>query len=210
MEEQAQTLLATLRKSSVAVDTKLALFNNLKSSIKHLRVPDGSQAPIFDCIKLAIGSQTSSSLVTTGFSTLGHFIKRLHLQDQSNVIASQSPKLFPILLDRLGDARESHRNAASQSLSDLWPICHAEVERVIRDSALTGTNARAKEMAMQWVVNVCGCDSFVVYIPLTYTQMHETKGLPFRAFVPHLVDCLEDSDGGVRETAKAAVVDLFR
>jgi CLIP-associating protein 1/2 len=59
MEEQAQTLLATLRKSSVPVETKLAAFNNLKSSIKHLRVPEGSQAAIFECIKLAIGAQTS-------------------------------------------------------------------------------------------------------------------------------------------------------
>lgn len=163
MEDQAATLLATLKKSSVAVDTKLALFNNLKSSVKHLRVPDAAQAPIFDCLKLAIGSQTSSSLVNAGFSTLGHLIKRLHLQDQTNVIAAQSNKLFPVLLDRLGDARESHRNAASQSLSDLWPICHTVVERAIRDVALAGTNARAKEMGMQWVVKVCEYDSLLAY-----------------------------------------------
>src|SRR2546430_4156531 len=59
MEEQAQTLLVTLRKSSVPVETKLAAFNNLKSSIKHLRVPEASQAAIFECIKVAIGAQTS-------------------------------------------------------------------------------------------------------------------------------------------------------
>lgn len=40
--------------------------------------------------------------------------------------------------------------------------------------------------------------------------MHEREGLPFRTFVPHLVESLEDADGGVREAAKTAVVELFR
>ncbi|KAJ9666820.1 hypothetical protein H2201_002954 [Coniosporium apollinis] len=193
MEDQAASLLATLKKPSVAVDAKLTQFNNLKSSIKHLRVPEGAQAPILECIKYALAAQTSSSLVSSGFSTLGHFVKRLHLQDQAGIIVAQGSKLFPILLDRLGDARESHRNAASQSLADLWPICHAEVERTIREGALTGTNARAKEMGMRWVV-----------------KMHESEGMPFKSFVPLLVANLEDADGNVRETAKSAVVDLFR
>jgi CLIP-associating protein 1/2 len=154
MEEQAQTLLATLRKSSVPIETKLATFNNLKSSIKHLRVPEGSQATIFECIKLAVSAQTSPTLVSTGFSTLGHLIKRLSLQEQTSIIASQTNKLLPILLDRLGDPRESHRNAASQTLSDLWPYCHAEVEKTVREGAIAGHNARAKDMGMLWVVKV--------------------------------------------------------
>ena len=70
------------------------------------------------------------------------------------MLAAQSNKLFPLLLDRLGDARESHRVAASQALSDFWPVNHAEVERLMRDVALTGTHPRAKEMAMLWVVKV--------------------------------------------------------
>jgi CLIP-associating protein 1/2 len=36
------------------------------------------------------------------------------------------------------------------------------------------------------------------------------KGLQFKGFVPSLVACLEDSDGGVRDTAKDCVVELFR
>lgn len=154
MEEQAQTLLATLRKSSVPIETKLASFNNLKSSIKHLRVPEAAHATIFECIKLAISSQTSPTLVSTGFSTLGHLIKRLSLQEQTAIISAQANKLLPILLDRLGDARESHRNAASQTLSELWPYCPADTEKTIRDGAIAGHNARAKEMGMLWVVKV--------------------------------------------------------
>ena len=157
MEEQAATLLAALKKPSAAVDTKLQLFNNLKSNIKHLRVPESAQAPIFECIKLAITATTSAALVSTGFSTLGHLIKRLVLQNQTGILTHQSHKLLPILLDRLGDARESHRNAASQILSDIWPFDHAEVETLIREQAIKGTNPRAKEMAMQWVVKVSDC-----------------------------------------------------
>src|SRR3954462_15899727 len=109
MDDQANHLLATLKKSSVAVDAKLTAFNNLKSNIKHLRVPDGSQATIFECIKLAIDSHSSSSPVSSGFSTLGHFIKLLTLQDQSPLISAHANRLLPVLLSRLGDNREKHR-----------------------------------------------------------------------------------------------------
>jgi CLIP-associating protein 1/2 len=154
MEEQTQNLLATLKKASVTVDAKLAAFNNLKSTIKHQRVPESGQAAIFECIKLAISAQTSPTLVSTGFSTLGHLIKRLSLQEQTAIISAQSPRFLPILQERLGDARESLRNAASSTLSDLWPYSKADVERVIKEGALSGHNARAKEMAMLWVVKV--------------------------------------------------------
>ena len=43
-----------------------------------------------------------------------------------------------------------------------------------------------------------------------FSQMHNNEGLPFKSFVPYLVANLEDSDGAVRESAKTAVVELFR
>jgi len=212
MEEQAQTLLATLRKSSVPIESKLTAFNNLKSSIKHLRVPEPSQAAIFECIKLAISSQTSPTLVATGFGTLGHLIKRLSLQEQTVIIASQANKLLPILLERLGDARESHRNAASQTFSDLWPYSPADVEKSIREGAIAGHNARAKEMGMLWVVKVSSSfhEPAQRRLMLSFSQMNQDQGLQFRTFVPFLVACLEDPDGTVRETAKSVIVELFR
>ena len=193
MEEQTATLLATLKRSSVPVEAKLSQFNDLKSSIKHLRVPDAAQANTFECVRLAISSNTSPSLVATGFSTLGHLIKRLSLQEQSNVVVAQSSKIFPILLERLGDARESHRTAASSTLADLWPLCKEKVEVLIRDSAMAGNNARAKEASIKWVA-----------------KMHKVEGFHFRSFVPPLVAGLEDADGVVRETAKNTVVELFK
>lgn len=45
---------------------------------------------------------------------------------------------------------------------------------------------------------------------MTRLQMCKDEGLQFRSFVPLLVACLEDADGTVRETAKMAIVELFR
>ncbi|KAF2429453.1 ARM repeat-containing protein [Tothia fuscella] len=193
MEDQAASLLSTLKKSSIATDAKLSAFNNLKSNIKHLRVPEEAQPTIFECIRLALTSQASTTLVSSGFSTLGHLIKRLSLQEQTAVIAGNAKKFLPILLERLGDARESHRNAASVGLTEFWPCCHDLVEGVVREGAMGGNNARAKEMAMLWVV-----------------KMNQSEGLQFKSFVPQLVASLEDPDGTVRETAKGCVIDLFR
>lgn len=41
-------------------------------------------------------------------------------------------------------------------------------------------------------------------------QMHDEQQLPFRGFVGPIVECLEDADGTVRDTAKNSLVDLFR
>jgi vesicle coat complex subunit len=43
-----------------------------------------------------------------------------------------------------------------------------------------------------------------------FFQMSKEKGLLFRNYVPKVVDCLEDADGVVRETAKAIVIELFQ
>ncbi|KAF2127645.1 protein STU1 [Dothidotthia symphoricarpi CBS 119687] len=192
MEEQTATLLAALKKPSTNVDQRLQLFNNLKSGIKHNRVPESCQADIFECIRIAITAATSAALVTTGFSTLSHFIKRLQLQKETQIITSQASTLCAILSDRLGDAREGHRSAASQILAELHYLSHAEVDEVIHN-AIAGSNARAKETSMTWIV-----------------KMNKHESVPFKTYVPFLVANLEDADAVVRETAKKAVVELFR
>lgn len=154
MEQEAQNLLGILKRSSVTIDAKVAAFNSIKSNIKHLRVPDAAQPTIFECIRIAISSTQSPTLSATAFSTLGHLIKRLSLQQQNGVIVAQAKKLLPILLERLGDTRESHRNAASSSLADFYPFAHELVEGVIKDQALAGHSPRAKETAMMWVLKV--------------------------------------------------------
>lgn len=192
MEQEAQQLLGILKRSSVTIDAKVAAFNQIKSNIKHLRVPDAAQATIFECIRIAISTTSSPTLSATAFSTLGHLIKRLSLQNQNNVIVSQAKKLLPILLERMGDQRESHRNAASANLGDFYPYASEMVENTIKEQALVGHNPRTKETAMMWVV-----------------RMHKSEEMPFKTYVPQLVACLEDADGMVRETAKSCVVELF-
>lgn len=154
MEEQTAALLAALKKqASTNVEQRLQLFSNLKSSIKHQRVPESCQASILECIRIAISAQTSAALVNTGFSTLSHLVKRLVLQKETHIITSHASSLCPILLDRLGDAREAHRSAASLLLTDLYQYCHTDIDAGIHN-AIGGNNPRAKETAMTWVVKV--------------------------------------------------------
>lgn len=41
-------------------------------------------------------------------------------------------------------------------------------------------------------------------------QMHQENGMPFKSFVTTLMDLLEDADGMVRDTARNAVIELFK
>lgn len=116
-------------------------------------MPEECQPAIFECIRLAITASTSAALVQTGFSTLSHFIKRLQLQKETQIITTQASVLCSILADKLGDARESHRGAALQLLADLHYLCPVEVDALIHD-AIKGSNARAKDTSMSWVVKV--------------------------------------------------------
>ena len=40
--------------------------------------------------------------------------------------------------------------------------------------------------------------------------MHQEHGLQFRAYVPTLMELLEDADGMVRDVAKSTVIELFK
>ncbi|KAI9816215.1 MAG: suppressor of tub2 mutation [Pycnora praestabilis] len=192
MEDQAADVLAVVKGSNASIESKVNLITDLKSSIKHHQVPDASVTPIFDIIRIALSSQ-HSSLISTGLSTLSNLLKRLSHQKQSHIITLQSGKTLPLLVERLGDQKERHRWLSSQCLTELWLVCPQEVEHVIRDGALAGKHPRAKEAGLQWLI-----------------VMSKEQGLQFRSFVPRLMDCLEDSDGSVRETSKVTVVELFQ
>lgn len=194
MDQQAASLLATLKRPAAPSDAKLNALNALKSDIKHFRVPESAQSTIFECIRVAVVQQASSSLAGAAFSTLGHLIKRLKIQDPSGTAVVQlSPRLYGAITDRLADSREPIRASAVAALAELYPFLGQDVERIIREDAISGPNARAKEAGSQWVV-----------------QMHKDEGMPFKVYVAPMVACLEDADGGVREAAKNALIELFR
>jgi CLIP-associating protein 1/2 len=193
MDQQAATLLNNLKRPAVNSDSKINALNSLKSDIKHYRVPESAQPTIFECLKLAITQQTSAHLAASAFSTLGHLIKRLSIQDASgNTIQQLVPRILPVLQERLGDPREPLRVCASQSMTDIYPYLASDVERIVREEALGGTHARSKETAIGWVV-----------------RMHNEQGMAFKSYVGPIVACLENADEHVRDAAKNGLVELF-
>ncbi|KAM0709166.1 hypothetical protein Q7P35_003202 [Cladosporium inversicolor] len=193
MDQQAATLLSNLKRPAVNSDSKINALNSLKSDIKHYRVPESAQPTIFECLKLAITQQTSAHLAASAFSTLGHLLKRLSIQDASgNTIQQLVPRILHVLQERLGDLREPLRACASQAMTDIYPYLGSDVERIIREEALGGTHARQKETAIGWVV-----------------RMHNEQGMAFKSYVGPIVACLENADEHVRDAAKNALVELF-
>ena len=144
MDAQAAQLLSILKKSHAPSESKVAALNELKSGIKHSRVNDGLVPTIIECLRLAISQQTSSTLALSAFSTVGHLTKRLKLQD-ARLIEHVAPRLLPAIQERLGDLKEPIRTAASHALSELHPYLAQDVEHIIREEAIGGNNARAKE-----------------------------------------------------------------
>ena len=151
MEQQASHLLPIVKNNNIPLDTKLSLLGKLKAHIKHHQVPEAAVAPAFDVVRAAL---SSSHCVDAGFSTLSHLTKRLILQEQIPILASQGTKIYPSLLERLSDHKDRVRQRAIQALSDFWVSSTVEVEQVIRDAALSGKSPRAKEAGMQWIIKV--------------------------------------------------------
>ncbi|KAJ5771269.1 uncharacterized protein N7511_003320 [Penicillium nucicola] len=192
MEAKASELLAAFKNPNLSVDSKVAYLTSVKSDIKQKNVPEGAIATIFETLRLAISSQ-HYSVCGAGFSTLGHLLKRLTIQDQQQWIVNQARNLYTLLLERLNDHKERIRAQAASIFTDLWPVAGSEVEYYVLEVALIGKNPRAKEMSMLWLSN-----------------MTKNHGLLYRQHVPALVACLEDADSGVRDTAKQVVIELFR
>jgi hypothetical protein len=153
MESRAVELLTILRNPNASIDTKIACLANLKSDIKQKNVPDTAIPPIFEGTRLAIAAQ-HSSLCSAGFSALGHFLKRLYIQEFDSVIASHARQFYSLLLERLGDHKERLRIQSAQAFTDFYQAAPQEVEHHVLEGALVGKNPRAKEMSMTWLVTV--------------------------------------------------------
>ncbi|KAG6023833.1 hypothetical protein E4U41_001923, partial [Claviceps citrina] len=189
-DEQVAHLLAVLRSDS-SLDAKVQLVTAIKSAIKQHNVPETCVPQLFDGLRTAASSQ-HAVLVNAGFTTLNHLLTRLSRQDP-RLLAREAPRTLPLVMDKLGDAKDKYRALAMAALNTLYPAAGADVERFVRTSALTGKNPRAKEAGMHWLLTT-----------------HQEQGLPFRSFVPLLMELLEDADGMVRDTAKTTVIELFR
>lgn len=153
MEAKAVDLLAAFKNPNVSIDSKVAHLTSIKSDIKQKNVPEGAIPTIFETLRLALNSQ-HYNVSAAGFSTLGHLMKRLSIQDQQQWIVSQAKSFYPLLLERLGDHKEPVRSKAAQVFTDLWPMAPNEVEYYVLDCALVGKNPRARETSLHWLVKV--------------------------------------------------------
>jgi CLIP-associating protein 1/2 len=210
MEPKAAELLAVLKNNNLSIDVKVGHLLGIKSEIKQRNVPDAAVPTIFESLRLSIASH-HSALFAAGFSTLGHFLKRLFIQEQHHIVSSHARHICPVLLERLGDHKERVRAQAAQAFTDLWPAAGLEVEHYVLEVALTGKNPKSKEMSLLWLSNV---NPFILLLLQPFTnerlQMSKNHGLLFRSYVPSLVACLEDADSVVRDTAKSTTVELFQ
>ncbi|KAJ5937955.1 hypothetical protein N7454_004297 [Penicillium verhagenii] len=128
MEAKASELLAAFKNPNLSVDAKVAHLTGIKSDIKQKNVPEGAIATIFETIRLALTSQ-HYSVASGAFSTLGHFLKRLAIQDQQQWIVSQARNFYPILTEKLGDHKERIRAQSASIFTELWPLAGQEMTR---------------------------------------------------------------------------------
>lgn len=189
-DDQVAELLKAIRGDG-SVDAKVQHVNAVKSGIKQHNVPDHLVPQIFEGLRAASASQ-HAVLVNAGFTALNHLLTRLSRQEP-RFLTRELKTVLPLVVDKLGDQKEKFRSLASQALTTLYGVAPADVERSVRNVAMAGKNPRAKEAGMQWVLH-----------------MHLDHGLPFRGYVPTLMDLLEDADGMVREVAKSTVIGLFK
>ncbi|KAI1482422.1 ARM repeat-containing protein [Daldinia eschscholtzii] len=189
-EDQVAGLLTILRKD-VSVDTKVQHITAVKSAIKHYSVPDVCVAPLFEALRLASSSQ-HTVLVNAGFTTLNHLLTRMSLQEPK-YLAKEAKHTLPLIVEKMGDQKDKIRALAIQAMATMYNNVPIDAERFVRNTAMVGKNPRAKESSLQWLL-----------------QMHKDHGLPFRAYVPNLMELLEDADGMIRDAAKTTVIELFR
>ncbi|KAF6843503.1 heat repeat containing protein [Colletotrichum musicola] len=189
-EDQVNDLLRILR-TDASVDAKVQHVTGIKSGIKQHNVPDVLVPQIFDGLRTASVSQ-HAVLVNAGFTALNHLLTRLSRQEPK-YIAKEAKHTLPLVVDKLGDQKEKFRGLASQALTTMFAAAPVDVERSVRNVAMVGKNPRAKEASMHWLLH-----------------MHQEQGMQFRAYVPTLMELLEDADGMVRDVAKSTVIELFR
>ncbi|RSL56550.1 STU1-like protein [Fusarium duplospermum] len=191
LTDQQVADLATILRSDSTLDSKVQYVTVIKSGIKQHNVPEASVPQLFDGLRAAATSQ-HAALMNAGFTALNHLLTRLSRQDPK-LMAKEAARTLPLVIEKLGDQKDKFRSLASHSLVTLYTVAPADVERFVRTTAMGGKNPRAKESAMNWLL-----------------QMHKEQGLPFRAYVPTLMELLEDADGMVRDAAKNTVIELFR
>ncbi|KAJ6145729.1 hypothetical protein N7470_009624 [Penicillium chermesinum] len=154
MEAKAAELLAAFKNPNVSIDARVAHLTSIKSDIKQKNVPEGAIMTIFETLKLAISSQ-HYSVCAAGFSTLGHFLKRLMIQEQQQWILAQTRNFYPVLMEKLGDHKERVRALSASIFTELWPLVGNEVEYFVLEVGMMTKNHGL--LFRQYVPSLVGC-----------------------------------------------------
>lgn len=144
--------LITVLRSDQSLDNKVQFVTGIKSGIKQHNVPDACAIPLFEGLRTASSSQ-HAALVSVGFTALNHLLTRLSRQEPK-LLLKEAPRTLPLIIEKLGDPKDKFRATAMQALNTLYAVAPIDVERAIRNSAMVGKNPRAKEAAMQWLLQV--------------------------------------------------------
>lgn len=145
--------LQRILRADVPIDTKVAQVTAIKSGIKQHNVPDNCVAPLFEALRSASASQ-HAVLVNAGFTALNHLLTRLSRQEPK-FIAKEAARTLPLIVEKMGDPKEKFRTLALQCMITIWLVAPADAERSIRNTAMGGKNPRAKELSLQWLLQVC-------------------------------------------------------
>ncbi|KAJ3497825.1 hypothetical protein NLG97_g1599 [Lecanicillium saksenae] len=191
LTDKQVTDLLNLLRSDAALDHKVTAVTNAKSAIKQHNVPETCVPQLFEALRNASTAQ-HAVLINAGFTALGHLLTRLSRQEPKH-IGKEAVRTLPVIIEKLGDQKDKYRTLASQALVTIYAVNPGEVERMVRTTAMSGKNPRAKEAGLHWLL-----------------MMHQEHGLQFRTYVPLLMELLEDADGMVRDAAKHTVIELFR
>ncbi|KAF3178950.1 suppressor of tub2 mutation [Orbilia oligospora] len=192
-EDEANTLL-TLIRSNRDDALKVDQLVQAKQKIKHYGIDADATEPTFSAVRIGMSQASNMTLFQHSLSCLGYLVKRCRAND-ATLLKRLSIDLLPLLLDKMGDAKERIREMALSPVVDIWTVAPVETERAIRENGLTSKNSRLKESSLEWLVRV-----------------HALYGgqLSIKPYTSLLVRLLEDASDGVREKAKHVVVDLFK
>ncbi|EPS36579.1 hypothetical protein H072_9833 [Dactylellina haptotyla CBS 200.50] len=192
-EEEASSLLTILRSNRD--DTiKIDQLVQAKQKIKHYGVDPLAAEAMFSALRISMSQAANMTLFQHSLSCLGYLIKRCRVND-ANLLKRVSIDILPLLLDKMGDAKDRIREMALTPVVDIWTVAPVETERTIREGGLSSKNARLKESSLEWLVRV-----------------HAMYGgqLSIKPYTSLLVRLLEDASDSVRDKAKNVVVELFK
>lgn len=144
--------LTTILHSDSSIDVKVQHVTAVKSGIKQHNVPEVTIPQLFDALRSATTSP-HAALANAGFTALNHLLTRLSRQEPK-FLAKEAARTLPCVIEKLGDPKDKFRSLAVHSLVTLYTVAPVDVERYVRNTAMGGKNARAKETSLQWLLQV--------------------------------------------------------